>query len=90
MIDISTYNKADVLRVLFNNARPQGLGFLHYKPEPMTLQTAEELLSKHTYFDYVQGRVMKVNLKGTELDPLLYDRDNGHGAAEAAIKTLDI
>jgi len=31
---------------------------------------------------------MKVNLSGNELDPKLYDRDNGEGAAERAILTL--
>ena len=40
------------------------------------------------YFDYLQGRVMKVRIQGDELDPRLYDRDNGEGAAEQAIWVL--
>lgn len=39
-------------------------------------------------FDYLHGRVMKVDIGGDELDPRLYDRDNGQGAAFAAIAHL--
>lgn len=41
--------------------------------------------AERIYFDYLQGRVMKVDLAGDELDPRLYDRDNGEGAARRAI-----
>ena len=53
----------------------------------MTEAEAQELLdSGQTYFDYLKGRVMKIDLSGdSELDPRLYDRDNGAGAAERAI-----
>jgi hypothetical protein len=37
------------------------------------------------YFDYVFGRVMKVDIGGDEINPALYDRDNGEGAAAAAV-----
>lgn len=88
MIDTSNYDKADVLRVLYNRTKPQGLGFLQYTPGDMTRKEAEGLLQKHTYFGYVRGRVMKVGLKGDTLDPWLYDRDNGQGAAQCAINSL--
>ena len=84
-IDISNLDKCAVLRVLYDNAKAQGMGFLHYEPDPMTLEEATEALSRSTYFDYHKGRVMKVDLKGDTLDPWLYDRDNGDGAAAAAI-----
>ena len=38
------------------------------------------------YFDYVNGRVMKSDLSGDEFDTWGYDRDNGEGAAEKALK----
>lgn len=86
MIDISKMNKAEVLSKLYNAAKPQGMGFLHYDPTPMTVKEAQEYLDAgQLCFDYLKGRVMKVNLSGDELDPWLYDRDNGKGAAEAAI-----
>jgi len=71
------------LAELFNAARPQGFGLLQYKPHRlMTESEAAELLKTQTYFDYLEGRVMKVNLSGNDLNTHLYNRDNGHNAAE--------
>ena len=90
MLNISNYNKADVLAALYNHSRPQGLGILHFEPKDMTKEEAEALLKEYTYFDYLQGRVMKVDLASDiEFSPHLYDRDNGRGAAERAIKSLE-
>ena len=85
MIDLNGKDKAEVLSKLYNASRPQGLGLLQFNPKPMTKEEASELLSSSTYFDYLRGRVMKVNLGGKEFDPGLYDRDNGQGAAAAAL-----
>lgn len=85
-IDISGMDKAEVLAKLYNAARPQGMGFLHYTAQDMTAEEAKELLSDgRAYFDYLKGRVMKVNLSGDLLCPVLYDRDNGEGAARRAL-----
>lgn len=93
MIDISKLNKAKVLAALYNASRPQGMGFLHYDSEPMTEQEATKLLFQPRlgpiYFDYLRGRVMKVDLSGNMLDPRLYDRDNGEGAALKAIEAIE-
>jgi hypothetical protein len=88
MIDISKFKKALVLAALYNASKPQGLGFLHFDPKPMSESEAEELLKNATYFDYVKGRVMKVDLSKNQFDPFLYDRDNGEGAAERALSIL--
>lgn len=88
-ISIQGLDKAAVLAALYNRAQPQGMmGFLHYNPKPMTAAEAQALLAQTTYFDYVKGRVMKVNLAKDEFDPSLYDRDNGRGAAQEVIDTL--
>ena len=88
MIDI-TDRKAKVLAALYNRAKPLGMGFLHFTPEPMTEKEAQDMLdSGQTYFDYVKGRVMKVNFKDDEFDPYLYDRDNGEGAAAKVVEGL--
>ena len=89
-MNISHLDKADVLAALYNKAQAQGMGRLQYKPEPMTAEQAAGLLenNRRPYFDYVHGRVMKVDLSGDDLDTRLYNRDNGEGAAEAAIKDL--
>ena len=88
-IDISSLNKADVLRVLYNNAKTQGMGIIHYTPEDMTCEEAKSILNGgETYFDYLKGRVMKVKLEGDILETGLYNRDNGFGAAEKAIAEI--
>jgi len=86
MIDLKGRDKADVLAKLYNASRPLGMGFLHFDPKPMTTKEARTILDGgQTYFDYLKGRVMKVDLSKDTLDPWLYDRDNGQGAAERAI-----
>lgn len=94
MIDIKGKDKATVFMALYNAAEPQGLGYLHYDPRPMTQFEAETILrvegSKGSlYFDYVLGRVMKVDLTSDEeFDETLYDRDNGEGAAQRALDAV--
>jgi hypothetical protein len=87
-ISIEGLDKAEVFAALYNAARPQGLGFLHYTPEPMTADEARKSFAIEGYHDYVQGRVMKVDLSGDSLDPWLYDRDNGPNAAASVINAL--
>lgn len=87
-IDLKGLNKAEVLAALYNASKPQGMGFMHYTPEPMTTEQAAEILERQTYFDYLSGRVMKVDLAGDVLDPWGYDRDNGNGAAARALSSL--
>lgn len=89
MVDIKGLNKAEVLAALYNNSKPQGLGFLHFDAKDMTVAEAEEILKQTTDFDYLKGRVMKVNLSSDDgFKEWLYDRDNGNGAAERAIAEL--
>jgi hypothetical protein len=88
-IYIGDLDKAEVLRVLYNHAKPLGYGFLHFTHEPMSIDEARELLPQE-YFDYVHGRVMKVRLSldAEYFDAWVYDRDNGMGAAQRAVDTL--
>jgi hypothetical protein len=87
MIDIKNKDKSRVLKALYNVSKPLGLGRLQFDPNPMTTEEAKQILdSGQTYFDYLKGRVMKVNLEGDSLDPWGFDRDNGQGAAAAAIE----
>jgi hypothetical protein len=80
--------KAQILAALYNNSKPLGMGFLHYKEEIMTTEEAEKLLKNYSYFDYLHGRVMKIDLSGDELSTDLYNRDNGEGSAEKIINSL--
>jgi hypothetical protein len=78
--------KAQALAALFNASHPQGRGFeRNYKPE-MSVKEAQKLLDVTAgAFDYVRGRVLKVDLTGASFNPWLYDRDNGEGAAHKAL-----
>jgi len=91
MIDISKKNKAAILAALYNASQPLGLGFLHFTSKPMTIEQAQTIIDScgvDLYCDYLKGRVMKVNLSESEFDERLYDRDNGPGAAQRAIKDI--
>lgn len=89
-IDITGLDKRRVLMALYEDARVQGMGILHARRERMTIAEAGELLApgQPHYFDYVHGRVLKVNLAGDKFSPRLYDRDNGHGAAQRAVDAI--
>lgn len=86
-ISLEGLDKAEVLAALYNASKPQGMGFLHYDPEPMGTEEARSLLEDRTYFGYLKGRVMKIDLGGDTLDTRGYDRDNGEGSAAQAIET---
>lgn len=86
-INIANLEKEQVLIALYNNSKPQGMGFFNYTPEPLTVEEAHQALVNQGYCpDYVNGRVIKVDLRGNEFDPRLYDRDNGEGSAERALR----
>ena len=89
MISTIGLDKAKVLAVLYNTARPQGMGFLPYDAKPMTVEEAADILKRTQYFDYLKGRVLKVDLRGEgEFEEGLYDRDNGTGCGYFAISFL--
>jgi hypothetical protein len=96
-INIQDCDKAEVLAALFNNSFQQGLGVLHSNgSNDMTTEEAraclkagdDQMFSNRGYFDYMKGRVMKVDLAGEEFCPARYDRDNGPGAAQRALNNV--
>ncbi len=101
-IDVTGIDKAEILAALYNGARPpRGMGMLQARPGPLTVEEAREILGKgddltrtvgpftrSTYFDYLFGKVLKVDLAENPMRVDLYDRDNGKGAAERALASL--
>lgn len=88
-VQIADLNKASVLAALYNGARAQGMGFIQYNPEPMTDEQAQDLIDRKIFsFDYLKGRVMKIDISGDEVETSGYDRDNGAGIAEKIIELL--
>jgi len=89
MVDIKGLDKARVLKALYDNSHVQGLGFMHTVPDgTVTVEWCAEALEKQTEFDYLYGRVLKVDLSKDEFDERLYDRDCGEGAAQRAVDSI--
>ena len=87
-VSIKGLDKAVVFAALYNRAKAQGMGFTKYDPEPMTAEQAQENIGQFGYFDYVLGRVMKIDLSGNDVSTGGYNRDNGQGAVEEVIAEL--
>lgn len=97
VINIEGINKARLLQALFNHSHQQGLGLLDESGAVnMTIEDAQSIVQKFANsqdrwpltFDYLRGRVMKVNIDGDEFDSSGYDRDVGEGAAEAVVTAI--
>ena len=89
MVDISRKDKSAVLVALYNAAQPLGMSQLNYVPGDMSLDEARILINNGiTDFDYLKGRVMKIDISGETLDTRLYNRDNGPNAAEIALEKV--
>lgn len=88
-MNIADLDKAEVLSALYNGSRQQGLGFLQpIGASNLSVEEARSILEKQSYFDYLYGRVMKVDLKNDEVDTFLYNRDNGENSAENIVDGL--
>lgn len=89
MISIKGKSKAKVLKALYDHSHVQGLEFLQAVPDgTVTVEHCQKLLKETTYFDYLYGRVIKVDLSGDEFEERLYDRDCGEGATLRAIESV--
>lgn len=100
-MDITNLSKPKVLAALFNAAKPLGLGYLQYNHHHLMDETeAATLLENQDWFDYVEGRLMKVSIvsqsrallygktETTELNTSMYNLNNGENAAENALSQL--
>jgi hypothetical protein len=88
-IDITGLDKAEVLHALYQRAHYKGLGLYSAVIKYSVKDARRDYeASESKYFDYLYGRVLKVDLSGDSFDSWLYDRDNGIHAAEEAINKL--
>lgn len=91
-IDITNLDRAEMIAALYNATK----GIFGPPDPPMTKEEAQleidALLEgeqgNRWYFDYLNGRVMKIHFGKDILDTRLYDRDNGQGAARNALNSL--
>lgn len=93
LVKLDKLNKAQALAALFNNAKTQGMGVLHYNPNHvMTEAEADAALAEGPYVDYLEGRVIKIDFakySNNYIDVTQYNRDNGPNAAQDALKVAE-
>lgn len=89
MISIKGLDKALVLLSLWNRSHEQGMSFFGKFTSSPTVDDARKFLIEHDYYaDYFNGRVIKVDFRGDEINPGLYDRDCGTGACAEAVEAV--
>lgn len=88
-VDIKGLDKGALLAALYNASKPQGLGFIQYNTKPMSAEEGNELIKEDGHsFDYLNGRVMKINISDDQMSTGGYDRDNGQGAVATVVQNL--
>ena len=88
-INIEGLCKGAVLAALYNNTRPVGMGMLN--PRCYDFMTEEEGLKhieERVYFDYLQGRPIKIDFSNDSIYVRNYDRDCGAIKAKTIIEKL--
>jgi hypothetical protein len=104
-LDISSCDRVMVLKLLYDYATAHllrhNMGLMAFATNlgrtdlpRMSYSVAQELLDRHKIsaerFDYVEGRALKVDLRGSRLDCRLYDREYGTGSACRALSDLHL
>lgn len=93
IVYLEKLNNAQALAALFNHAKTQGMGVLHYNPNHVMHEAeAKAVLAEGSYVDYLEGRVIKIDFDKfgeNQLDVTQYNRDNGTFAAQRAIKIAE-
>lgn len=97
-MNIKNLDPARVLRALYNHARPFNTSAHWHIPGDMPVEQARTLLNSSppsggvVYFDYLHGRLLKVDLpvntrfSGSLIDLRLYNHHYGEGAGERVIR----
>lgn len=86
-IDISGLDKTKLIFELWTHSHVQGLSVLSEREFDFR-EVEARIAGGNTYFDYLFGRVMKVDVSGDTMETYLYDRDCGHGKAAAVVAIM--
>ena len=84
-LNIQGYDKVNLLYALWNNVLPARFFAGRSPPSFDRRRAATAVLS---YIDYYDGRCIKCDLSGNEVNPRLYDRDAGPGAFARVLAAL--
>ena len=92
LCDIKGLNKREVLRALFAHATAKpGFEALHKDRTKLHKKIVNKIVHDKVNpcsVDYVYGRAMHIMFAGDVMDTQFYNRANGAGVAEEAIKKL--
>ena len=91
MVKYNGLTKAEVLCALYNRARCVDVKILMSDDPKMTAIQASQFLMTTEYFDYINGRILKVDLSGKYgFDETAYDLYNGKGSAQLALDDVKL
>jgi hypothetical protein len=72
--------KAELLTALYNSCMAYGMGVLVHTDKKLTIDNAENLLKKKSYFDYENGIALKISFREFPImDFQRFDKYNGDG-----------
>lgn len=97
MIDITYADLRTVIRTAYELSRPQGMGFLHFKDEPLSEQEIDAILASGNplypvSMDYVNGRSCKFSVVVRDGLRLIGDRwyDHSESQLDQLLKTIGV
>ena len=64
MIDVTGVDMVELVKKAYELSRPQGLGMMHFTPDPLTDEQAKDFIQDNgeIHLDYVNGRACKFNV----------------------------
>lgn len=87
MVNIQGIDKVKLLEALWKKSQPAAF-FRMQGISPPSFNMNEAQQAVKGYIDYFNGRVIKCNLSGDEVDVWGFDRDNGNGAFQSVVDSL--
>ncbi|MGL4233301.1 MAG: hypothetical protein ACRDAM_13965 [Casimicrobium sp.] len=98
MIEITGANLIDCVKAAYDLSRPQGMGILHFTPEPLTDEEAQTFIQPEPNrsaisMDYVKGRACKFDVHRDENGRLwIYDAwfDHSHYELEELLNRIGV
>lgn len=90
LIDITNIDRNTLLKALWDRSEPAAyFKNSNIEPPPFSWEEAKRCMRSDGYLDYVCGRVIKADIYSTDqVNPRLYDRDNGEGAFQEVVNSL--
>lgn len=88
-IEITGCDLTKFVKEVYALSRPQGMGFIHYKNEPLSDEDAGEILKrgKNIAMDYVNGRSCKMYVRKEE-NGTLWINDRWYDHSEQDLSEL--